>query len=118
MALREIRFTDAEPADRVMESPPPDSHRRDDKKEEPFKDSRTLSARETELLLDRLCTRLGFCLPGDAQANLKANPPAAIDDFVSAVFLAEGIDPATANRHLYRQVRQEVEEAFIHRQPS
>jgi hypothetical protein len=103
MALREIRSTDAEPADRVMESPP--------------RDSRPLSARETQWLLDRLCMRLGFCLPPDAQADLKKHPPTEIDGFVSAVFLAEGLDPTKADRHLYGQVRREVEVAFVRRQP-
>jgi hypothetical protein len=67
----------------------------------------------TKVLLDRLCIQLGFCLPPDAYDALVENPPADINEFTNAVFVAEGFgDPSTADRHLYRQVRAIVLEAF------
>ena len=71
-----------------------------------------LSEREAESLLSKLCTALGFCLSPDARRNFKENPPATADDFADAVFVAEGIDPSTADRHLYRQVRAMTADAF------
>jgi hypothetical protein len=71
-----------------------------------------LSAQEAESLLSELCTRLGFCLPPDAQRRLRENPPADVLGFTDAVFIAEGMDPSTADRKLHRQVRAVVAEAF------
>ena len=71
------------------------------------------SKHETEILLNRLCRELGFCLPPEAYDNLKAKPPVSINEFTDAVFVAEGFgDPSTADRHLYRQVRATVSEAL------
>jgi len=67
---------------------------------------------ELHRLLDHLCVQLGFCLPPDEQARLAEHPPDSADAFTDAVFEAEGLDPATADRHLYRQVRNKVREAF------
>ena len=67
---------------------------------------------ELRRLLDRLCAQLGFCLPPDEQARLAEHPPDSVDAFADALFAAEGLDPATADRHLYRQVRDIVREAF------
>ncbi len=63
-------------------------------------------------LLGDLCVQLGFCLPPDSQLALQQNPPADPNSFTDAVFTAEGIDPATADRHLYRQVRGMIRDAF------
>jgi hypothetical protein len=71
-----------------------------------------LSERESESLLSKLCSALGFCLSPDARRQLLESPPATADDFADAVFLAEGLDPSTADRHLYRQVRAMTSEAF------
>ena len=62
----------------------------------------------TELLLDRLCTELGFCLPPAERARLVASPPTTVEDFTKAVFIAEGLDPELADKHLYRQVRDRI----------
>ena len=62
----------------------------------------------TELLLDRLCTELGFCLPPAEYARLAASPPTSVRAFTDAVFLAEGLDPQLADKHLWRQVRDRV----------
>jgi hypothetical protein len=71
-----------------------------------------LDAVETESLLSVLCTKLGFCLPPKEENRLIENPPETIDDFTDAVFRAEGLNPQYAERHLYRQVRDKVAEAF------
>jgi len=67
----------------------------------------------TELLLDKLCTELGFCLPPVERARLIASPPASVQAFTDAIFLAEGLDPPPADRQLWRQVRDRVVEYFI-----
>ena len=71
-----------------------------------------LSAKEVAALLSSLCTRLGFCLPSDAQKRLTEEPPPDAHQFTVAVFIAEGLDPATAERRIYRQVEAMVAEAF------
>jgi hypothetical protein len=71
-----------------------------------------LSAPEADSLLATLCSSLGFCLPPRARTLLTENPPVDVDRFTDAVFVGEGLDPSTANRQLYRQVRAIVAEAF------
>lgn len=71
-----------------------------------------LTEQQAESLLFKLCVDLGFCLPPDVQGRLINAPPADVGGFVDAVFVAEGLDPHTADRHLYRQVRAMVAEAF------
>ena len=71
-----------------------------------------LNEAEVEILLNNLCAKLGFCLPPDAQSRLLKNPPDDIHAFTDAVFAEEGVDPTTASRNLYRQVRDMVMEAF------
>lgn len=67
---------------------------------------------EPQQLLDRLCVELGFCLPPLEQQRLVDNPPTEVLAFTDAVFRAEELDPETADRHLYRQVRDMISEAF------
>ena len=71
-----------------------------------------LSDREVQSLLSNLCTKLGFCLPPLDQAQLALEPPGDVRGFVDAVFAAEGLDPSSADRHLYRQVRDMVSDAY------
>jgi hypothetical protein len=71
-----------------------------------------LSTQEASALLALLCTRLGFCLPPAAEKRLTEHPLADVLDFTAAVFLAEGLDPSTADRRIYRQVKEVVAEAF------
>lgn len=66
----------------------------------------------TELLLDRLCNELGFCLAGTQYDHLVASPPASASEFTDAVFLAEGLDPQLADERLWRQVLDRVTEHF------
>jgi hypothetical protein len=71
-----------------------------------------LNEKEVGDLLNRLCRRLGFCLPPDDIVRLREDPPAEVLAFTDAVFTAEGLDPETADRHLYRQVRDMIADAF------
>ena len=71
-----------------------------------------LSHDETAAVLDTLCTRLGFCLPPEAQRQLTATPPSDVDGFTASVFVAEGLDPSSADLRLYRQVRAVVADPF------
>jgi hypothetical protein len=71
-----------------------------------------LSENEVRTVLSKLCVKLGFCLPPVAQQQLASDPPPDVRGFVDAVFAAEGLDPATADRHLYRQVRDMVSDAY------
>jgi hypothetical protein len=71
-----------------------------------------LDPNEVETLLGKLCVDLGFCLPPDAQDRLIENPPGDTQAFTDAVFVAEGMNPQTARRELYRQVRDCVAAAF------
>jgi hypothetical protein len=66
---------------------------------------------QVKVLLDQLCVKLGFCLPPKEISRLVVAPPQRIDDFVDAVFSAEGVDTGHS-RHLYRQVRDLVTEHF------
>ena len=65
-----------------------------------------------ERLLDQLCVDLGFCLPPRARARLSKTPPEGVEAFTDAVFNAEGLNRETANKHLWRQVRDRVAKCF------
>jgi len=71
-----------------------------------------LTAQHVERLLEVLCVKLGFCLPPVEDARLMRAPPEDVVAFTDAVFRAEGIEPSTADRHIYRQVRDVVSAAF------
>jgi hypothetical protein len=73
---------------------------------------KALGPDEVERLLGKLCVNLGFCLPPDVQDQLIENPPDNTQAFTDAVFIAEGLNPQTASRELYRQVRDSVAAAF------
>ncbi len=44
--------------------------------------------------------------------HLAEEPPFDVHEFTDAVFLAEGLDPATADRHRYRLARDMILAAF------
>jgi hypothetical protein len=67
---------------------------------------------EVRQLLYELCVDLGFCLPPAAQSQLENNPPDDAESFTCAVFVAEGLSPDRADRHLFRQVRNRVVDAM------
>jgi hypothetical protein len=72
----------------------------------------TLTQHQVARLLQILCIDLGFCLPANVAEKLESNPPCTIEEFTRAVFYAEGLDPALADRRLYDQVRGVVAGAF------
>ena len=72
----------------------------------------TLSSHEVDSLLSKLCIDLGFCLPPTSQRDLAHSPPTSVLEFVDAVFRAEELDPDTADRRLFRQVRDLLQDAF------
>jgi hypothetical protein len=74
--------------------------------------SKSLGPSEVETLLGQLCVDLGFCLPAESQDVLIDNPPSDPQAFTDAVFVAEGLNPQTARRDLYRQVQDCVASAF------
>ncbi len=64
-----------------------------------------------EWLIEDLYVKLGFCLPTEAQAQLLEDTPSTAEEFATAVFSAEGIDPdqqrgVTALRRRRRIVRR------------
>ena len=71
-----------------------------------------LSEPEVDSLLNKLCIELGFCLSPESQERIRQNPPETVPKFTDTVFAEEGLDPDSADRHLYRQVRDRVVEAF------
>ena len=71
-----------------------------------------LSASETNALLYQLCVKLGFCLDPAKKDAIVRNCPDTIDEFTRQMILAEGLEPDTVDRHLYRQVRAYVRNAF------
>ncbi|HEY0468379.1 MAG TPA: hypothetical protein VGC79_29480, partial [Polyangiaceae bacterium] len=71
-----------------------------------------LQPHDVDLLLDTLCAQLGFCLAPSDRQRMRINPEPNIVAFTDAVFVAEGLDPTVADRHLYRQVRDLVRAAF------
>ncbi|MGB6354216.1 MAG: hypothetical protein WBF21_09585 [Steroidobacteraceae bacterium] len=75
-------------------------------------EERVLTESQVTNLLNGLCIDLGFCLPANVAEELEFNPPRTIDAFTRAVFNAEGLDPALADRILYDQVRRVVALTF------
>ena len=61
-----------------------------------------------EAVIDRLlyllCVRFGFCLPPDANADLRANPPRGPEAFTDKVIAVEGLDPATFDSTMRKQM--------------
>jgi hypothetical protein len=75
-------------------------------------DERMLTAAEVTPLLRRLCIEHGFCLSAEVAEKFESNPPRTVETFTRAVFVAEGLDPAQADRRLFAQVREVVATAF------
>lgn len=66
----------------------------------------------TELLLDRICIELGFCLSPIEKARLIKSSPTSVQEFTDAIFIAVGLNPQYADIRLWRQVRDRVAEHF------
>jgi hypothetical protein len=71
-----------------------------------------LDSKQVNDLLYELCVQLGFCIPPDDAMRLAESPPEDVRSFVDAVIAAEGLDPATYDRRIYRKVRDMVAEVF------
>jgi hypothetical protein len=71
-----------------------------------------LTEKDVRVLLDKLCSELGFCLAPHARASLIDSPPSDSKVFTDAVIFLEGLDPQTYDRHIYRLVRDVVRQAF------
>ena len=68
-----------------------------------------MSPARTEVLLNELCTELGFCLPPSVQARFVHSPPADVDGFTDAVLRAEALD---SGEKIRRAVRARVARHF------
>lgn len=77
----------------------------------------SLMESDVEALLYRVCVDLGLCLDPGACDHLVTHAPDDVDAMTDAIFVAEGISPATANRALYGQVRAYVASAFEPQDP-
>lgn len=73
-----------------------------------------LTRAEVGDLLEKLCVDKGFCLPPAEHNKLLENPPEDPVAFTDAVFWAEGLNPQTARRDLYREVLDFVIATFRH----
>ena len=63
-------------------------------------------------LLVKVCEKLGFCLSSYEQERIVSRSPLTVYDFADAVFVGEGLDPATADKRLLDEVRAAVAAAF------
>jgi hypothetical protein len=63
----------------------------------PLYDLRAFDISETEFqeLLGRLCVRLGFCISSEASEHIRNQKLATIDEFLDALYLAEGLENYT-----------------------
>ncbi len=75
-----------------------------------------MNARDVDTLPEHLCVRLGFCLASSSRDAIRSQWPTDAHAFTDAVFRAEGLDPPTADRHLYRQVLNATRNAFARAQ--
>jgi hypothetical protein len=75
-------------------------------------EERALTELEVAALLRKLCTDLGFCFSADVAEQFESSSPRTIEAFTRAVFDAEKLDPALADRKLYGQVYRVVSTAF------
>jgi hypothetical protein len=78
----------------------------------------SISPYNAKILLNKLCTTYGFCLTPLWTARLTDYPPRSVKKYTDTVFMAEGLDPRTADSGLYKSVLIEVRTAFAHGSPS
>jgi len=74
--------------------------------------SARLDLHEVEVLLDRLCIRLGFCLPPAEIERLAQSPPTGVDEFTEAVLVVEGYG-FTKSDPLCIEAREVVAQGFL-----
>ena len=69
-------------------------------------------ANKTAVKLENsLCVKLGFCSMQEKYNEIINELPTDITEFVNSIFIAEGLNPDSADRKLWRQVRDLVMEA-------
>lgn len=71
-----------------------------------------LSAGDLTEVLDILGVRLGFCSLTDECVRTLKSSPLTVDEFTDAVIVGEGMDLATVNNRLRKQVRVVVAEYY------
>lgn len=64
-------------------------------------DDLTSRAKQREGFLDAACSKLGFCLPPTAKAELKLRTDLSSREFVRAVIAAEGIETVDLESYEY-----------------
>ena len=72
---------------------------------------------DVEALLYRVCVDLGLCLDPRTYEQLVTNAPDDADAMTDAIFAAEGMNRANADRALYGRVREYVVAAFEPKDP-
>jgi hypothetical protein len=72
----------------------------------------SITPQEAERVLGILCVKYGFCIPPLWHARLRDCPPHSVAKFTDTVFHAEGLDPRTADRTMYKEMAEEVRLAF------
>ena len=77
----------------------------------------SLMESDVEALLYRVCVDLGLCLEPGTYEHLATHAPDDVDAMTDAIFAAEGINPANADRVLYERVREYVVAAFEPKDP-
>jgi hypothetical protein len=75
-------------------------------------ETNAIAPQDAKILLDSLCRAYGFCLTPLWSARLTNYPPQSVQKYTDTIFLAEGLDPRTADSDLYKSILSEVREAF------
>ena len=83
-----------------------------------FEEDGSITPQEAEKVLGILCVKYGFCLPPLWHARLRDCPPRSVAKFTDTVFHAEGLDPRTADRAMYKEMAEEVRLAFERSSPA
>jgi len=70
-----------------------------------------LTTKDSLKLENKLCVGMGFCSMRERYDLIVANFPRELDKVVNDIFQAEGLNLETADRRLWRSVRDLVVEA-------
>ena len=68
------------------------------------------NAKPLNVLMDRVCVDLGFCLPHSEIARIDSGPNLSPQDLADEIFRSEGLDPLVAETQLWRDVFWRVED--------
>jgi hypothetical protein len=74
-----------------------------------------LTEYETEQLLYKLCTVLGFCLPPEDLDRLIKSPPSSAHDFAEAVYHAEGLEVTDLDREMNAMIMEAFHNSSLNR---